>query len=222
MFPILDTIACMKRILCFGDSNTWGWVPGSDGDRFAADVRWPGVMAAELGEGFVVIEEAQNGRTTMWDDPCEPVDKNGQRHLPVILESQKPVDLVIVMLGTNDLKNHFNLNAHAIAHSCGVLVDHIMASDAGPDNSVPKVMLVAPAPVAGGECPFGHLFDGAAEVSAGFRHAYAEIAEERGIPFVNGGDHASCPIPDAIHIDAESCGRLGKAIAAKVRDCFAS
>jgi lysophospholipase L1-like esterase len=65
-----------KRILCFGDSNTWGWIPGSDGDRFPADVRWPGVMAAELGPDFVVIEEAQNGRTTLWDDPTETIDDN--------------------------------------------------------------------------------------------------------------------------------------------------
>ena len=210
----------MKRILCFGDSNTWGWITGSDGDRLAPDVRWPGVMAAELGDGFTVIEEAQNGRTTMWDDPTEPIDKNGLRHLPIILESQKPVDLVIVMLGTNDLKNHFNLNAHAIAHGCGVLIDRVLESDAGPANGAPKVLLVAPAPVADGECPFGHLFDGAPEVSAGFKAAYTEVAEARGIPFLNAGDFASCPVPDTIHIDAESCSRLGKAMGEKVRACL--
>ncbi|MFT5469683.1 MAG: lysophospholipase L1-like esterase [Verrucomicrobiales bacterium] len=207
-----------KRVLVFGDSNSWGWIPGSDGDRMPADVRWPGVMQAELGDDFDVIEECQNGRTTMWDDPCEPIDKNGLRHLPVVLESQKPLDLVIVMLGTNDLKNHFNLNAFAIAHSCGVLLDKVLESDAGPDKRAPKVLLIAPAPVADGQCPFGHLFDNAAAKSAGFKDAYAEIAASRGIPFLNAGDYASCPVPDTIHIDAESCGRLGNAVAAKVRE----
>ncbi|MCZ6672749.1 MAG: SGNH/GDSL hydrolase family protein [Verrucomicrobia bacterium] len=210
----------MKRILCFGDSNTWGFIPGSDGDRMPADVRWPGVMQTELGHEFFVIEEAQNGRTTMWDDPCEPVDKNGLRHLPVILESQAPVDLVIVMLGVNDLKNHFNLNAFAIAHSCGVLVDKILEIEAGPDKAAPKVLLIAPAPVAVGHCPFGHLFDGATETSSGFKAAYAEVAADRGIPFLNAGDFASCPVPDTIHIDAESCARLGRAVAAKVLEIF--
>ena len=209
----------MKRILCFGDSNTWGFTPVT-GERMAADVRWPGVMQAELGDGFLVIEEAQNGRTTVWDDPYELVNKNGAKHLPVILESQAPVDLVIVMLGINDLKNHFNQNALSIADSCGVLVDRILASEAGPENAAPKVMLIAPAPVSEGSCPFGHLFDKAAEVSSGFKEAYAEVAEERGIPFLNAGDYASCPAPDTIHIDAESCGRLGRAVASKVTAVF--
>ena len=208
----------MKRILCFGDSNTWGFVPASDGERMAADVRWPGVMQAELGDDYLVIEEAQNGRTTMWDDPCELVDKNGARHLPIILESQAPVDLVILMLGTNDLKNHLNQNALSIAHSCGVLVDRILTSDAGPGNAAPKVLLMAPAPVSEGFCPFGHLFDTATEVSAGFKDAYAEVAEERGIPFLNAGDFASCPVPDTIHLGPEGCASLGRAVAAKVKD----
>jgi lysophospholipase L1-like esterase len=210
----------MKRILCFGDSNTWGYIIGSDGDRMPADVRWPGVMQAELGNQYVVIEEAQNGRTTMWDDPCELVDKNGLRHLPVLLESHKPIDLVIVMLGTNDLKNHLNQNAHSIAHSCGVLIDRILESTSGPNKTAPNVLLIAPVPVSEGYCPFGHLFDDGAEKSAGFKAAYAEVAAERGIPFLNAGDFACCPAPDTIHIDAEGCGSLGRAVAEKVQEIF--
>ena len=210
----------MKRILCFGDSNTWGFIPAGDGERMAAEVRWPGVMQAELGADYTVIEEAQNGRTTLWDDPYEDVDKNGARHLPIVLQSQAPVDLVILMLGTNDLKSHFNQNAFSIAGSCGVLVDRILASDAGPGSFPPNVLLIAPAPVSEGLCPFGHLFDKAAEVSGGFKSAYAEVAAGRGVPFLNAGDFASCPVPDTIHLDAEGCARLGKAVAAKVKDIF--
>jgi lysophospholipase L1-like esterase len=177
-------------------------------------------MQTELGDDFLVIEEAQNGRTTIWDDPAETVDKNGLKHLPVVLESQAPVDLVIVMLGTNDLKNHLNQNALAIAHSCGVLVDRILESAAGPGNSVPKILLIAPAPVSEGHCPFGNLFVGAVEKSAGFKAAYAEIAENRGVAFLNAGDFASCPVPDTIHLDAEGCSRLGKAVAQKITEIF--
>ena len=101
-------------ILCFGDSNTWGFIPGSDCERYAPDVRWPGVMAADLGPGYRVVEEAQNGRMTAWEDPAEPfVSKCGLTFLPVVLESQKPIDLVIIMLGTNDLKLHMNHTARA-------------------------------------------------------------------------------------------------------------
>jgi lysophospholipase L1-like esterase len=209
----------MKRLLCFGDSNTWGFTPVT-GERMAADVRWPGVMQRDLGTDYLVIEEAQNGRTTVWDDPYEEVNKNGSRHLPIILESHAPLDLVILMLGTNDLKNHFGQNALSIADSCGVLIDRILCSNSGPNDAAPKVLLIAPAPVAEGFCPFGNLFDKAAEVSAGFKDAYVEVAQERGIPFLNAGDYASCPVPDTIHIDAEGCGRLGSAVAAKVKEIF--
>ena len=210
----------MIRILCFGDSNTWGFLIGTDCERMPADVRWPGVLQAELGNEFLVIEEAQNGRTTMWDDPCEPIDKNGLRHLPVVLESQAPVDLVILMLGTNDLKNHLNQNAHSIAHSCGVLIDRILESTSGPNKTAPKVLLIAPVPVSEGHCPFGHMFDDGAEKSAGFKEAYSEVAADRGIPFLNAGDYARCPAPDTIHIDAEGCASLGLAVAGKVLEIF--
>lgn len=209
-----------KRIVCFGDSNTWGYIPGGGGERMAPGVRWPGVLQNELGDGYLVIEEAQNGRTTMWDDPCETVDKNGLRHLPIVLESHSPIDLVIIMLGTNDLKNHFNHNAHAIAHSCGVLIDRVLESQAGPGSAAPKSLLIAPAPVSEGHCPFGHMFDDGAIKSAGFKAAYSEVAEERGIPFLNAGDYASCPVPDTIHIDEAGCERLGKAVATKVKEIF--
>ena len=210
------------RIVCFGDSNTWGFIPGSDGERMAPDVRWPGVMQRELGDGYFVIEEAQNGRTTMWDDPCESVDKNGLRHLPIVLESQAPIDLVIVKLGINDLKNHVNLNATAIAYSCGVLIGRVLESQAGPDFTAPKALLIAPTPVSEGHCPFGHLFDNGAAKSAGFKKAYAEVAAEGGVPFLNAGDFASCPVPDTIHIDEAGCECLGKAVAAKIKEIFNS
>jgi len=92
-----------KRILCFGDSNTWGWNP-IDKQRYSKNERWPGVVAKFLGEGFEIIEEGLNGRTTVWDDPVEG-NKNGKEHLPIMLETHRPIDLLILMLGTNDLKN---------------------------------------------------------------------------------------------------------------------
>jgi hypothetical protein len=88
--------------------------------------------------------------------------------------------------------------------------------NAGPEKMAPKVLLIAPAPVAQGDCPFGHLFDEGALKSAGFKAAYAEVAADRGIPFLNAGDYAHCPVPDTIHIDEEGCARLGVAVAAKV------
>ena len=210
----------MKRtVLCFGDSNTWGFIPGTDCERYLPEVRWPGVMAAALGNGYRVIEEAQNGRMTAWDDPVSPfINKCGATHLPVVLESQKPIDLAILMLGTNDLKNHMGHNAWAIADGMGALVDIVLASDAGPTKRPPRVLVVSPVPVnAEGVCPFSHLFDLAAPLSRELAAAYREIAETRGVEFFDAGAHASCPPTDCIHIDAEGHASIGAAMAEKVR-----
>jgi len=207
----------MKRILCFGDSNTWGYIPLSNLERFPEDVRWAGVMQARLGSGYRVIEEAQNGRTTVFDDPYETNCKNGSRHLPVVLESHKPVDLVIIMLGTNDLKMHLGQNALTIAAGAGVLVDRVLASDAGPSLGAPKVLLISPAEIHPDQCPFGHKFDGAAEKSKDFAAAYREVAELRDVPFLNAADHVSVPETDCVHFDKVGHGALGAAAADKVR-----
>jgi len=97
----------MPIILCFGDSNTHGSIPMRDRDdsrRFGPDERWPGVLRNELGAGWTVIEEGLPGRTTLHDDPIEGVYKNGLWYLRACLESHRPIDLMTLMLGTNDLK----------------------------------------------------------------------------------------------------------------------
>ena len=212
----------MKRILCFGDSNTWGYVPASVVERFPPAIRWTGVMREKLGNGFEIIEEAQNGRTTVFDDPYETVCKNGSRHLPVVLESQKPIDLVILMLGTNDLKAHLNQTAKTIALGAGVLVDRILVSDAGPGRKAPHVLLVAPALVADANCPFGPKFDGAAAKSLGFCEAYRREAELRGVPFINAADHVTVPATDCVHFDKVGHGALGAALADRVRQLLSA
>src|SRR6187401_3541591 len=100
----------MKTVLCFGDSNTWGFVPESitapHAMRHAPDLRWTGVLARELGAGYRVIEEGLSGRTTVHEDPIMG-NRNGSLHLPSCLESHSPIDVVMLMLGTNDLKCMF-------------------------------------------------------------------------------------------------------------------
>ncbi|MDA7598301.1 hypothetical protein N8813_05195 [bacterium] len=115
---------------------------------------------------------------TAWDDPFETsVSKCGLDHLPVVLESQKPLDFVIIMLGTNDLKSHMNHSATTIAHAVAALVD----VDAGTSHSSPEVLMICPAAVSEGNCPFWHLFDGAPEKSREMPTAYREMAEDRGV-----------------------------------------
>ena len=113
----------MKTVLCFGDSNTWGYDPATK-NRFPRDVRWAGILAGLLSPDYQVIEEGLNGRTTVWNDPIEGY-KNGRDYLIPCLETHRPIDLVILMLGTNDLKMRFSVSAFDIANSAGVLVDII-------------------------------------------------------------------------------------------------
>ena len=138
-----------RTILCYGDSNTHGTMPMPDlgaMGRYGPGVRWPGQLAALL-PGWQVIEEGLPGRTTVHDDPIEGAHRNGLTVLPAILESHRPIDVVILMLGTNDLKQRFSVNALDIALSLAKLVLAIRASGCGPDGAAPGVILVAPPPI---------------------------------------------------------------------------
>ena len=139
----------MRSILCYGDSNTWGCIPlCRPGARkpAAGKTRWPGVLlGVELGDGYWVVEAGLSGRTTVWDDPLKP-HRNGRTLLLPTLLTHQPLDLVIVMLGTNDLKHRMNASAAEIAKGAGMLVDIVAASGCGPDGRAPQTLLVCPAP----------------------------------------------------------------------------
>ncbi len=120
----------MKTILCYGDSLTWGYDP-RDGTRYPFDQRWPGALEQELGSGFRVIEEALSGRTTVADSPLLP-NRSGLKMLEPLLESHAPIDLCILMLGTNDAASGYRLSASDVACGCLALIWAIEKSQAGP------------------------------------------------------------------------------------------
>jgi len=211
----------MKRILCFGDSNTWGWDPRTAG-RYASNVRWPGVMAAILGEGYEVIEEGLNGRTTVFDDPTNDY-RNGRHYLVPCLETHRPLDLVILFLGVNDLKARFGLSPFDIADGAEFLIKLIQSSDAGPvtpgDLIAPPVLLIAPPPT-GRLTSFAEMFAGATEKSRGLGVAYARVAASRACAFLDAGAHIKSSDVDGIHFDPEAHETLGQVMASKVLSVF--
>ncbi len=204
----------MKTVLCYGDSNTWGYDPATQ-TRYPRDVRWPGVLRKELGDDYLVIEEGLNGRTTVWDDPIE-LDKNGATYLRPCIQTHKPMDLVIIMLGTNDLKTRFSLPAYDIASGAGVLVDIVMKSDAGIDDGAPQVLLIAP-PQAVELTGFAEMFEGAIEKSAGFAKHYRRVANEKECNYLNAGEFVKSSPLDGIHLESDMQASLGRAVAAKVK-----
>lgn len=212
-----------RTLLCFGDSNTWGFDPAT-GARYPRAVRWPGVCASELGDGWHVLEAGLNGRTTVFEDPLG--DLAGVRHLGPVLASAAPVGVVVIALGTNDLKARFSASAAEIADGAGALVERVLASDAGPDDAAPAVLLVAPPPVGdvytvAGDDPDEReatalTWRDARERSLGFARHYRRVARELGVAYLDAGTVLTSSPVDAIHWSEEGHAALGRAVARAV------
>jgi lysophospholipase L1-like esterase len=203
------------RVLCYGDSNTWGKNPLTK-DRYGKDERWTGILQNTLGTDYFIIEEGLNGRTTVWDDPIEGY-KNGKTYLMPCLESHKPLDLVIIMLGTNDLKKRFSLSAYDIALGAGALVDIVNKSDCGRMDRSPKVLLLAPPPI-GKLTEFAEMFEGGTEKSRKLSQHYRDISEEYGCAFFDTSKVIQSSDIDGIHLEKKDHEALGKAVAEIVKN----
>lgn len=203
----------MRRILCFGDSNTWGYDPATQG-RFDETTRWTGVLQAALGADFTVIEEGLNGRTTVWNDPIEGY-KNGHDYLVPCLETHRPLDLVVLMLGTNDLKRRFSLSAYDIAQGVGVLLRAISYSKAGREGEPPRVLLMAPPPVAR-LSNFAEMFEGAGPKSLLLGQHYRTVADEYQVALLDTAAIIHSSDIDGIHLEPAEHTRLGRAVAHEV------
>ncbi len=206
----------MKNILCYGDSNTWGYDPAT-GERFGTEIRWPGVLKKELGDVYVVIEEGLNGRTTVWDDPLHGGFKNGMEYLIPCLASHKPLDLVILFLGTNDLKTRFSLTASEITSGIRTLVDAIFKSNSGISEKPPQLLLISPPTI--GKVPvssrFSEEFEGANEKSKKLGTYFKEVALEYSCEFLDASELIKTSEIDGIHLNKDQHVKLGHHIAEK-------
>ena len=203
----------MKTVLCYGDSNTYGFDP-RNGLRYPSDIRWTGRLQQLLGQDFKVIEEGCNGRTTAFDDPTEPW-KNGLPYLRPCLNTHKPIDIVILMLGTNDLKNCFNVSVKEIAEGAGKLVDVIKEFTADKQGFIPKIILVSPPEIGEGikSSPFSEKYDeDAIESSRSFPEYYKKIAEDKDCIFLKASDYAEPSREDSLHLAPEGHEALAEAL----------
>lgn len=208
----------MKNVLCYGDSNTYGTPPMAaitDMERFDRQTRWPGAMAGILGEGWNVIEEGLPARTTVLDDPIEGIHKNGRRYLEACLESHRPLDVIVLTLGTNDLKVRFGHPAEDIAAGVSILADIIArVPNAAP---APRLLIVAPPPIVVTGV-IGYLFEGGEEKSRRFGKLYKAVADAHGAAFLDLAPLIAVSPIDGIHYDAAAHAVIAKAVAAKVRE----
>lgn len=211
-----------KEILCYGDSNTWGCVPrwkdlGVPSERYGPGTRWTGRLAGLLGEEYHIIEEGLGGRTSVYDFPGEPW-RNGLPYLQPCLLSHRPLDLVVVMLGTNDLHACLHPAEERLGDGIRALVKVVRDNPkCGRDNAPPPVLVLAPAhikeglgrrevyPLLGGE-------RGEA-LSRRFAAVYQQAAEELGCHFLDAARYARPSDADGLHWTEESHRRLADALA---------
>jgi lysophospholipase L1-like esterase len=204
----------MKTILCFGDSNTWGYVPGS-GRRYDRSQRWPGALQSALGDDYLVIEEGLNARTTVLEDPTKPLGKNGLTYLRPCLDSHAPLDLVILLLGTNDLKHRFALSAFDIAQNIAALVGVVQQSGSGQGGKAPPLLLLSPhiGPLTG----LASMFAGAEEKSRQLAQHYRMVATQTGCHFLDVSEVVTASMADGVHWEADQHAALGEHLASKVQ-----
>ena len=201
------------RILCFGDSNTWGYEPGT-AVRYGDTVRWPGVLQLLLGPAYTVIEEGLNGRTTVWEDPLMP-GRNGKEYLLPCIESHRPFDLLVTALGTNDLKIKFSASPQDIARGLAMLVKIMRAAAMEWGGNAPRVLLIAP-PLIGKLTEFAEIFTGAAEKSSRLSAWIGRTARELDCEFLDAASLIAADDRDGIHLSADAHKTLAEAVAQKI------
>lgn len=209
----------MVTLLCFGDSNTWGYNPVT-WERYPLNIRWPGVLQNELGESYRVIEDGQNGRTAVEGETFVGFNTS-KTDLVSTLANHVPVDLVILMLGTNDLLMRSSVSPDDVGKGIDVLLEVIRDSGAGPGCSAPAVLLLAPPPI-GSLTDETDAIESAVIQSHLFAERYASIAADFGCAFLNTGEIVRSSEIDGSHLDASEHKKLGFAVAKRVLMIFTS
>ncbi len=205
----------MKSILAFGDSNTWGLVPGTGPRvRYPENVRWTGLLQGRLNDTRV-IEEGLCGRTTVFEDELR-AGRKGLSLLPVILESHAPLDAVIIMLGTNDCKSVYSASAYTIGKGIELCLDEI-------EKIVPSEKIILVSPIHLGDDVWKPEKDpefgkDSIEISHKLREVYSKIASKRGVSFLAASDVASPDERDDEHLNEEGHKALSNAIYDKLTE----
>jgi lysophospholipase L1-like esterase len=210
----------MKTILAYGDSLTYGASPIKGGPRHDYEDRWPSVLEAGLGGTARVIPEGLGGRTTAFDDHLANSDRNGARILPTLLASHSPLDLVIIMLGTNDLKPAIHGSAQTASYGIRRLMQVVRGHFVEPGQTVPQMLIVAP-PMIGETDNTDMLMhfggEGAIAQSREFARHYKMRAEEYGAAFFDASTVAVPDPADGVHLDPANTRAIGEGLVPHVK-----
>ena len=209
----------MKHVLAFGDSNTFGTKHFEVLDRFDLQTRWTGRLATALGSKFRVIEEGMPGRTTAFDDPLRDY-RSGRHYLVPCLNSHRPLDLAIVMLGTNDLQMRYSASSADVATGLEILVDIIKKAGAGPDGDTPEILIIAPPPMGSIDPIEEPCWQGAHKKCSELPKLYERIATRYGCHFLNSQAVLTTNDlgEDGLHLAESGHAKLSEHVARKVTE----
>jgi len=215
----VNTRPTAKTILCFGDSNTWGQKPDKTG-RFPANVRWTGILQDALGDGYYIIEEGLSSRTTDLEYSKKP-GRNGRTYLEPCLDSHRPLDLVVLMLGTNDLKIEFDRSAVQIAGATRGLIELIQEKTKRNDVSAP-ILLISPVHIVDTAPRFAEFYTGTYDHESALKSQQLasemkRVADEAGCQFIDAATIAE-PGEDGIHFSESSHPALGQILTKMVKE----
>lgn len=214
----MNTKPNIKRILCYGDSYTWGYIPSSGHERFPADIRWTGILQQKLGKDYEVIEEGLNSRTLNSDDQRDGKEgRNGSTYLIPCLDTHDPIDLVILMLGTNELKDSFQTTNEQFASVVeNYYVKTIQNRKSQFSDKTPKLLLISP-PILDLTKEYAQKrYSRSKELNEYLPVMYKQIAERNGCEFLSSSDFVTVG-SDGVHIDADNHRLLGEGIFNKIK-----
>jgi len=199
-----------KSILCYGDSITWGYNP-KDGTRFSPEDRWPRILEQALDGRARVIEEALNGRTVATDEPSHP-NRNGLAMLPPLLETHAPLDIALIMLGTNDSAPSYGLTPGRIAMNLSALIRTLRSTLPGIGFAAPAIVLMAPPLLGTLSAEMALFYAGGQATSRGLAEAYRTTAKYFGCHFFDAGPVVQASAADGVHLDPPEQRKLALAV----------
>lgn len=215
----------MKTILCYGDSNTWGYVVGSVNfetgycARYPYSIRWTGRLQQLLGNEYLIIEEGLCGRTTNVDNPLEMggANCNGKAYLASCLFSHAPIDWVVLMLGGNDFKSALDRTPEEAAEGLAELIQTIQSSHYGQDmQSPPKILLLGYPYLKVENGPFIDFFQGATQKSKIFPGLCESVAKQYNCAYLDISTHIKMSAIDGLHIDKKDQKKFARLVANRI------
>ncbi|MBR5358225.1 MAG: SGNH/GDSL hydrolase family protein [Clostridiales bacterium] len=208
----------MKTVVCYGDSNTYGYDPATGG-RYDEKTRWPRVLQRLLGDDYSVVEEGCNGRTTVFDDPKDDW-KIGLDYIKGIVCSHRPVDILVIMLGSNDMKICYGASCEDIAEGMKAVVKAAVDTLVYKQKYAPEVIIVSPPEITSDVLngPFSGSFNEACcEKSRNLAAHYEALAKELGVSFLNAAEYIRPSKEDGLHLTADAHRGLAEAVCSAIK-----